>query len=735
MDQTGQDQWLNASVLGRGNSNAPADAQMGAARAAMIVGSTVPTTTTSAVTNSGQAGSPELLAPDGHSYLVQGPGASHIGGGGVEEGVSQHLVQQHPLLGAGGHPPSLQLSPQGYFANTLPPIGGKIAEQQHFQAQHQHFQHMHDLHRKRKQHQLMLQQQIQRAKKQKIIEPVSQARETHEVTSRRATQENIIRLVALRNRDKPLVEYASTVRAAEVEVLNMDPSTHSKSDIQAAEQHRERERQVYALIWLINSCVPDAESYVPRGRIFAQYAASCASHNLKPLSQATLGKLIRSLFPHLKTRRLGMRGQSKYHYCGLTLVSSLLPEDVTATGTPISASISTPVAAISRNNSFNSTTTLDTDVMPETRGSVGGSDSNSVTMPTPSPAELSQTAVSEGNSECGNKNNILGLVGVCDTLKFIDNFFSRTCEMKVELPLALPSITPFLPSNVDPDIASSVESLYKVFCNQLFENIRFMKFDDLHSTFKSFSSGSISPQMYNLFISEELYEWIERSDIITYRALAKMLSSLIVEFDEIPDIVLDKLSHFSRTYLDLVSKSTIDLPLPVVTNKKRIVTQFTQLVKRLIKLIDTGKNAAKLLALDQTRQSMRQDWERYVNIEEHLASELSHFQEHYSTIRSQTMHFIQNDLLGLLEQERLQVEGNVSNGTFLINFAKKLSTLLQCWNHFPGRLVALSFVGLTTSTLRELSFHNAESFGAWWIFKSFIDEWVYWYGEVGCFLE
>lgn len=37
------------------------------------------------------------------------------------------------------------------------------------------------------------------------------------------------------------------------------------------------------------------------------------------LNPASFGKLVRVLFPGLKTRRLGVRGESKYHYVNFSL--------------------------------------------------------------------------------------------------------------------------------------------------------------------------------------------------------------------------------------------------------------------------------------------------------------------------------------------------------------------------------------------------------------------------------
>lgn len=51
--------------------------------------------------------------------------------------------------------------------------------------------------------------------------------------------------------------------------------------------------------------------------MYEHYKGYCATHNLPPVNSATFGKLLRNVFPDLKTRRLGVRGQSKYHYCGI----------------------------------------------------------------------------------------------------------------------------------------------------------------------------------------------------------------------------------------------------------------------------------------------------------------------------------------------------------------------------------------------------------------------------------
>ena len=56
---------------------------------------------------------------------------------------------------------------------------------------------------------------------------------------------------------------------------------------------------------------------MPRSQLYSQYEEYCNTHEVGPVNSASFGKLIRSVFQDIKTRRLGTRGQSKYHYCGI----------------------------------------------------------------------------------------------------------------------------------------------------------------------------------------------------------------------------------------------------------------------------------------------------------------------------------------------------------------------------------------------------------------------------------
>ena len=54
--------------------------------------------------------------------------------------------------------------------------------------------------------------------------------------------------------------------------------------------------------------------------MYSSYVRTCTDHGIKHLNPASFGKLVHIIFEDLKTRRLGMRGLSKYHYVDLALV-------------------------------------------------------------------------------------------------------------------------------------------------------------------------------------------------------------------------------------------------------------------------------------------------------------------------------------------------------------------------------------------------------------------------------
>lgn len=79
----------------------------------------------------------------------------------------------------------------------------------------------------------------------------------------------------------------------------------------------DRAKQIFVQAWLTANYAPYPDGNVPRQGLYFSYRRVCDNYNIPHINTATLGKAIRLCFPTIKTRRLGVRGNSKYHYCGI----------------------------------------------------------------------------------------------------------------------------------------------------------------------------------------------------------------------------------------------------------------------------------------------------------------------------------------------------------------------------------------------------------------------------------
>ncbi|KAM9665521.1 DNA-binding protein RFX2-like isoform 4-T7 [Trichechus inunguis] len=73
------------------------------------------------------------------------------------------------------------------------------------------------------------------------------------------------------------------------------------------------------LQWLLDNYETAEGVSLPKSSLYNHYLRHCQEHELDPVNAASFGKLIRSVFTGLRTRRLGTRGNSKCHYYGIRL--------------------------------------------------------------------------------------------------------------------------------------------------------------------------------------------------------------------------------------------------------------------------------------------------------------------------------------------------------------------------------------------------------------------------------
>ncbi|NWW66159.1 RFX5 protein, partial [Ifrita kowaldi] len=80
---------------------------------------------------------------------------------------------------------------------------------------------------------------------------------------------------------------------------------------------------MHACSWIRNHLEEHTDTCLPKQDVYDAYKRYCDNLGCRPLSTANFGKIIREIFPNIKARRLGGRGQSKYP--SLKTVVSLPP--------------------------------------------------------------------------------------------------------------------------------------------------------------------------------------------------------------------------------------------------------------------------------------------------------------------------------------------------------------------------------------------------------------------------
>ncbi|ODQ78735.1 hypothetical protein BABINDRAFT_29343, partial [Babjeviella inositovora NRRL Y-12698] len=476
----------------------------------------------------------------------------------------------------------------------------------------------------------------------------------------------------------PFPDFAAQVRAAESDMAGTMPG--KKSEV--SEASSERLRQVFGMVWLLKACEAAPPAVVPRSRIYARYANICAEHVVKPLSPASFGKLVRILFPNLTTRRLGMRGQSKYHYCGIKLIG-----EETTPNSPAGFSES-PFAPNT----------------PSNHGSPG-SFTSAVSTPLPSLSRFKLSLPAENDA--------------CYALQHVPDLHVRIDRANnasdLDMPLVLPPLHPYLPPGTDYDAADTLASLYKSHCTALFEALRYMQVKKLFYYLSSFNSTLTAP-VQKLYTCDALLAWVERADLVTYRAIVKMLTKLSLQ--NVPTAVLQQLKSVGDTFPRRLEESLAHMPKTVVAAKGRAARAFANLLARLVKVIETGQACLRVLASSSDRQAMLADWNG-LNFNELILRELPCSIENGSKV----LNVLTRDVPHLLED----ASALAPYSGYLLDLAAKFADT-------NPRLYLLISSNLLTVCLREISMAGGPSFGSWWLVRCWVDEYMNWELELGGFL-
>lgn len=216
-----------------------------------------------------------------------------------------------------------------------------------------------------------------------------------------------------------------------------------------------------------------------------------------------------------------------------------------------------------------------------------------------------------------------------------------------------------------------------------------------------------------------------------------MLNPLALQ--EIPNHVLSGLRSLSQ-HLPQHLSSTLGAHYErMLDSKLKPAQTFCNLLERLVRANESGMNASKILGDPGETLKMRDDWTRFVDAPVIVAREVPCGTPEAGRIMGEEV--IQLLTLGDTDTGfEIKTEDGATSQTrlkpdeILMKWAEYLNSLPARFPQTPARLFLLCMSALLTAALREISISGGEGFGAWWVVRCWIDEWMGWSAELGGFL-
>lgn len=119
-----------------------------------------------------------------------------------------------------------------------------------------------------------------------------------------------------------LKHFAMQIKELDKQIEQLSESGKSK-EFRSIQLEKKRKSHLFALICLFKTFRISPNSVCPRNVVYLKYVEQCKALHIVPICNAAFGKLVKVYHPGIKTRRLGVRGSSRYNYCGIELISKV----------------------------------------------------------------------------------------------------------------------------------------------------------------------------------------------------------------------------------------------------------------------------------------------------------------------------------------------------------------------------------------------------------------------------
>ncbi|KAH9447140.1 hypothetical protein Pst134EA_029182 [Puccinia striiformis f. sp. tritici] len=468
----------------------------------------------------------------------------------------------------------------------------------------------------------------------------------------------------------------------------------------------DRARQAFVQAWLNSSYISYTDGNVSRQGLYGSYLRICQQYDIKPINSASFGKSVRQSFPNIKTRRLGVRGNSKYHYCGI--------RPATAKEADILMNLSQsekPEPAHNGNNASSAEDDADSDDSPSRRVSLQPSnlsvddgyqgmmsleaDGQQPQTPRTARPSMSSLASSQPLSHATSDSN----------------------GPDFRSPMALPSLDEVLNQPMAQDLdhqkAREFWSMYADHSKNLLESVKSFRFDQFELALRTFWTSLDSP-MRDCVTHSLMMSLIYRADAVVYDEILDYLHSQAL--NQMPQQAFGSLRQLAQNMEQVIIAALENYPSTFVGPKIELAARFGHLVVRNLGICQLAQALSGIFSNPANLKDMAEAWDGI----------------DFEAVRNQAalVTNCQHEILGGCFDEFRAILNN-PNVTIdhFISFVE--ATYKRCLQPnadgeraLSPRSLLVRWCFVSSQLIRDLTLRSASSFGSFQIVNLFFDEWL-----------
>lgn len=537
--------------------------------------------------------------------------------------------------------------------------------------------------------------------------------------------------------DHALEKLAANVRAA---------TTTSASD---------RAKQIFVQAWLTANYAPYPDGNVPRQGLYCSYQRVCDQYGIPHINTATLGKAIRLCFPTIKTRRLGVRGNSKYHYCGIRPATSAEAEflqDFVRKSNNNAAQSSINAARLANEHSSHKSEERsddDDDDESEPPASARASKRNSLNLSLKEPSQYPEDISTEKTPTVNNllaqaqasqrpassafpaiRRHAQGDVNRLSHSPPAGSTVAPSSYLATQQPISVrhmphfPSIEEAVGSNSTSPQGVAAREVWVWFqdhLDSLLECVRSFRFDQFEMHLRSFWS-SLTGNHREVVHAPAVAGLMAKADAIVYDEILEILRSQMLS--PIPTTSLTSLRQLADKMEKILLVALEGYGNTFVEPKVELGARFGHLVLRFLDIYQVTQALNTVLTNQKQLNEMRRSWQKI----------------DFESVRNQSAlvcNCRHEDLVQLLEVEFVAVMDSLSKSQEPVRDVMAWAD--KCCERLMGsgrvsssddrstmssRSVLIRWGYVTSQVMRDLTIRSDPSFGAFQILKLFLDDWI-----------